>query len=139
MAELPKKGDCDSLESGIVVIRVLVFILATALCANAQCYGACMTSDCHPSDTTAPDGCPHHHQSPPPASGTCQHQHATVTGPEIGSGQPNLHAAAGTPLMAVLTPQANLVDRNLFVAATRILDTSPPNGGMSSGSTILRI
>ena len=41
--------------------------------------------------------------------------------------------------MAVLTPQANLVDRNLFVAATRILDTSPPNGGMSSGSTILRI
>jgi hypothetical protein len=121
------------------VIRTLVFIVATALFANAQCYGECMTSDCHPAETPAPDGCRHHHQAPPPTGGTCQHQHATVTGPEAGAGLFKLHGSGGTPSMAVLAPKESLSGCDLFIAASPIQDTSPPKGGILPGSTILRI
>jgi hypothetical protein len=121
------------------VIRALILIVATALFANAQCYGACMTSDCHPAETTAPDDCPHHHQAPPPPSGICQHQHATVTGPETGTGLSKPLASTGTPLVAILTPQENLFGSDLVIVATRNPDTSPPRGGISPGSAILRI
>jgi hypothetical protein len=120
------------------VIRTLVFIVATALFANAQCYGEC-TSDCHPAETKAPDGCRHHHQSPPPTGGICQHQHVTVNGPEGGAGLFKLHASGETPLMAVLTSEETLFGCDLFIAPTRIQDTSPPKGEISPGSTILRI
>jgi len=122
------------------LIRAFVFIVATALFVNAQCYGACMTSDCHPAETTAPDGCPHHHQAPPPPTGgACQHQHATVTGPEAGVGLSKPHASAETPLTTVLAPKENLSGCDLFIAASPIRDTSPPKGGILPGSAILRI
>jgi len=121
------------------VIRALVLIVATALFANAQCYGTCMTSDCHPAETKAPDGCRHHHQTPPPTGGICQHQHATVTGPETGTALSKPHASAGTPLMAVVAPKENLSGCDLFITASPIHDTSPPKGGISPGSNILRI
>jgi len=121
------------------VIRALVLIVATALFVNAQCYGACMTSDCHPAKTTVPDGCRHHHQAPPPSGGICQHQHATVTGPETGMALSKPHASPGTPLMAVMAPKENLFGCDLFIAANPIQDTSPPKRGISPGSTVLRI
>ena len=121
------------------MIRALVLIVATALFVNAQCYGACMTSDCHPAETKAPDGCPHHHQPPPPTGGICLHHHATVTGPETAMALSKLHASAGTPLMAVVAPKENLSGCDLFIAANPIQDTSPHKGGISPGSTVLRI
>ena len=120
------------------MIRAFVLIIVAAVLANAQCYGACATADCHSAQPSSPDSC-HHHKSPPPTGGVCQHQHASIAGPENGAGLSKPHAAASARLIAVLLMQENLFVRAPQTNAALIQSTIPPGAPISPGSAILRI
>ena len=116
------------------MIRVFVLVIVTAVLVNAQCYNACATADSHPAQSS-PDSC-HHHQQSPPTGGVCQHQHASVTSPENGTGLSK--PATNSSLIAILVPQKPSVSQ-LASAALVLQDTSPPGAQTAPSSTILRI
>jgi hypothetical protein len=118
------------------VIRVLVLVMVTAVLANAQCYNTCATADSPPAQSSG-DNCHHHHHQSPPTGGVCQHQHASVTSPENGTGLSKL--ATTCSLFATLGPQELSVSQLANRPAVVLQDTSPPGEQTAPSSTVLRI
>jgi hypothetical protein len=113
--------------------------MVAAVLTNAQCYGSCEIADCHPAQSTSQDSCHHHQESPPPSGGVCPHQHATVAGPEDGSGLAKPLAATSAPLLSVLVTQQYIPAAEMPTAAAFIPDTSPPGDHHSPSPAQLRI
>ena len=117
------------------MLRALILVVMSALLANAQCYGACATADCHPAQPSSSGSC-HQHKTPP-APGVCQHQHTSISGPESG---PDL-AKAGTashPLLAVLVVMPAIATELSAVTLSPLFG-SPPRAGANGRISILRI
>jgi len=106
-----------------------------ALASNAQCYGNCATADCAPVQQTPSSSC--HHHKVPANEGVCQHQHASIAGPESGTG---LFKAtpASTPLLSDLPVLSDIASYAAVLAPVSPHSGSPPRSeGGSVG--VLRI
>jgi hypothetical protein len=121
------------------VIRALVLITVAAFVANAECYGACTTGDCHSDESPLSHSCPHHQKSPPPRGGACEHQHPSFIGRANGNGLAELHAAASAHLVSMFLTREYFSACELATDAARIRVTGPPVAQPSPGPTILRI
>lgn len=118
------------------MIRVFVLVMVTAVLANARCYNACATADAPPARSSG-DNCHHHHHQSPPTGGVCQHQHASVTSPENGTGLSK--PATTCSLFAALEPQELSVSQLASRPAVVLQDTSPPGELTTPSSIVLRL
>lgn len=123
------------LRNGFPLLRALTLVVMSALLANAQCYGACTTAECHPAQPPSSGSC-HQHKTPS-APSTCQHQHTSISGPESG---PDLAkaGAASHPLLAALVVMPAIATE-LSASTISPFAGSPPRPGISGRISILRI
>jgi hypothetical protein len=117
------------------LLRALIFVVMSALLANAQCYGACATAEVHPSQPSSSGGC-HQHKTPS-TPGVCQHQHASISGPEIGHDLAKAGAASHPLLAAIVVMPA--IATELVAVTVAPFPGSPPRPGISGRISILRI
>lgn len=123
------------IEGWILLLRVFILVAVSALIANAQCYGACATAECHAQQPSSSGSC-HQHKTPA-APGVCQHQHASVSGPESGPALAKADAASH-PLLAALVVMPAIATE-LSTVTILPFSGSPPRPGISGGLSILRI
>lgn len=123
------------IEGWILLLRVFILVAVSALIANAQCYGACATAECHAQQPSSSGSC-HQHKTPA-APGVCQHQHASVSGPESGPALAKADAASH-PLLAALVVMPAIATE-LSTATILPFSGSPPRPGIRGGLSILRI
>ena len=129
---------CGSLTLGLFsVFRAFVLVILAAVLANANCYNACMTADAYATGSSSTGSC-HHHPKTPPSDGFCHHQHASVAGPENGTALSNMHAAAATTFISIVTTQ-HFPACEQTASGTLIQGISQPRFQTSLGLTILRI
>jgi hypothetical protein len=137
-ADRHKGHHCGSLTLGLFsVIRAFVLVILAAVLVNAQCYNTCTTADAHATESSSTDTC-HHHPKTPPSDGVCHHQHPSVAGPENGTALSNMHAAAATTFISIVTTQYFPACERTG-SGTLIQGISPPRFQISPGLTILRV